>query len=165
MSGTQNAEFTLLPLTPHDRAWVRQLSIENWAADFVVSRGRIHFVDTLPGWGARQGDERVGLVAYELAGRDCEVVSLNSLRPGLGIGTALLDAVADRARRTGCRRVWLITTNDNLHALGFYQRRGYRLVAVYPNALAETRRLKPALPEIGMNDIPLRDELELELKL
>ena len=65
----------------------------------------------------------------------------------------------------GCRRVWLITTNDNLRALRFYQRRGFRLVAVHPNALARSRELKPSIPEIGLDGIPLRDELELELTL
>jgi Acetyltransferase (GNAT) family len=70
-----------------------------------------------------------------------------------------------RPREAGCRRVWLITTNDNLRALRFYQRRGFRLVAVHPDALARSRELKPSIPEIGLDGIPLRDELELELLL
>ena len=69
------------------------------------------------------------------------------------------------AREAGCGRVWLITTNDNLRALRFYQRRGFRLVAVHPDALERSRELKPSIPEIGLDGIPLRDELELELTL
>jgi DNA-3-methyladenine glycosylase I len=89
-------------------------------------------------------------------------VTLNSLREGIGIGTALLDAVREAARKSGCRRTWLITTNDNLHALRFYQKRGWRLTALHRNALDESRRLKPVIPEIGIDGIPLRDEIELE---
>ena len=36
-------------------------------------------------------------------------------------------------------------------------------MAVHPNALARSRELKPSIPEIGLDGIPLRDELELEL--
>jgi hypothetical protein len=59
----------------------------------------------------------------------------------------------------------LITTNDNLHALGFYQKRGFRLVAVHSNALAASRKIKPSIPDFGMHGIPLRDEIELEILL
>jgi hypothetical protein len=62
--------------------------------------------------------------------------------------------------------VWLVTTNDNLVALRFYQRRGFRLSALRPGAVDEARRrLKPAIPDAGAFGIPLRDELELELRL
>lgn len=64
-----------------------------------------------------------------------------------------------------CKRIFLITTNDNLHALGFYQRRGFELVSINRNALSETRKLKPNLPLTGMNNIPLWDEIELEMVL
>ena len=47
----------------------------------------------------------------------------------------------------------------------FYQKRGFVLVAVHRNALAESRRLKPEIPLIGIDDIPLRDEIELEMEL
>jgi hypothetical protein len=102
------------------------------------------------------------LITYRLAGASCEIISLDSLRPGIGVGTALIDAVAVAARQTGCRRLWLITTNDNLNALGFYQKRGFVLAAVHPDAVAEARLLKPNIPLVGLNGIPLRDEIELE---
>ena len=77
---------------------------------------------------------------------------------------ALLNEISRLARTAGCRRIWLITTNDNLPALGFYQRRGMRLIAVYPDALADARKLKPTIPMRGLAGIPLLDELELELR-
>jgi hypothetical protein len=73
--------------------------------------------------------------------------------------------VAAAARKKGCRRLTLITTNDNLHALGFYQRRGFELAGIQRGAIGRARELKPSIPLIGQNNIPLRDEIELELPL
>jgi Acetyltransferase (GNAT) family. len=93
------------------------------------------------------------------------VVSLDSLAEGRGIGSALLKSVEEVAREKKSNRIWLITTNDNLHALRFYQRRGYVLVAVHRNAIERSRQFKPQIPIIGKDGIPLRDEIELEKKL
>ncbi len=65
---------------------------------------------------------------------------------------------------TGGRLV-VVTTNDNLNALRFYQKRGFILVQLRPNALARSRQLKPQIPLVGMDGIPLRDEIELEMDL
>jgi GNAT superfamily N-acetyltransferase len=111
------------------------------------------------------GGAWVGLITYRLAATECEVISLNSLRPGVGIGSALIGAVREIARQNGCCRLWLMTTNDNMNALHFYQKRGFVLAALYPDALAEARRLKPEIPLTGFDGIPLRDEIELEMTL
>jgi len=84
------------------------------------------------------------------------------LSPRTGIGTALLESVCCEAQSRGCRRVWLITTNDNIDAIQFYQRRGSVLKAVYPDAIAESRKLKPQISLIGEHGIPIRDEIEFE---
>jgi hypothetical protein len=73
--------------------------------------------------------------------------------------------VADEARRRQLTRLTVTTTNDNLDALRFYQRRDFRLIAVRPGAADEARRLKPQIPEVGNYDIPLHDELELAREL
>ena len=70
-----------------------------------------------------------------------------------------------QARLEGCRRVWLITTNDNCTALRFYQRREFDMVAFYRDAVREVRRLKGEIPDLGLDNIPLRHEIELELTL
>ena len=120
---------------------------------------------SLPGFAAFDGGRPVGLATYAIEGASCECVTLDSLAEGAGVGTALLAAVEKTARTVGCGRLWLITTNDNLSALRFYQKRGFRLVAVHREALAESRKLKPSIPPVGREGIPLRDELELELPL
>jgi GNAT superfamily N-acetyltransferase len=152
------------PFRDGDREWVRETLRELWG-ETVVSRGVVHDPTTLPGFVAEEGGGRVGLLTYRVDGADCEVVTIDAFPEGVGAGTALLDAAGRAARDAGCGRLWLITTNDNLRALRFYQRRGFRLVAVHPDALERSRELKPSIPEIGLDGIPLRDELELELRL
>jgi len=92
-------------------------------------------------------------------------VTIDSLVEGQGVGTALIAAVAEAARASGCLRLWLVTTNDNVDALRFYQKRGFRLAALYPDAIAESRKLKPKIPPIGAHGIPIRDEIELVMRL
>jgi ribosomal protein S18 acetylase RimI-like enzyme len=84
---------------------------------------------------------------------------------GRGIGRGLLDAAAQALRAQGVRRVWLTTTNENLAALALYQKAGYRLTALHAGAMDELRRLKPAIPAVASNGIPIRDELELSREL
>ena len=101
----------------------------------------------------------------ELEGEACEIVTIDALEEGKGIGTALLEAVVGIARETGCTRVQLLTTNNNLRALAFYQKRGFRLVGLVPGAIDEERKRKPSIAEFDSAGLPIRDELHLELPL
>jgi GNAT superfamily N-acetyltransferase len=153
------------PLEAGDREWADAKLRELWG-EVVVSRGRVHDATVLPGFVADDdAGEPAGLLTYRIDGGGCEVVTINAFANGGGAGTALVEAVVPVARAAGCGRVWLITTNDNLRALRFYQRRGFRLVALHRDALDRSRQLKPSIPEVGLDGIPLRDELELELRL
>lgn len=151
------------PVGPGDLAWVQPLLREHWGETRVVSRGRAHQADALPAFAAILGGTPVGLATYRFEGGQCEVVSLNSLV--IGGGLPLIQAVRKAAVEAGCRRLWLITTNDNLGALRFYQKIGFTLAALHVRALDESRRLKPSIPLIGIGGIPLRDEIELEMML
>ena len=82
-----------------------------------------------------------------------------------GLGTRLLDMAIEAAREKSCRRVVLITTNDNIRAIRFYQKRGFDMARLYRNALDVSRRLKPEIPLIGEDSIPLRHEIEFEMEL
>lgn len=155
----------LRPLTANDSDNVAQWMVDHWGDVIVVAHGRVYHPQRLPGFVATQGEDWVGLLTYELAGDQCEIVTINSLLPGQGIGGVLIDAVKRAALHARCRRLWLITTNDNLHAIGFYQKRGFELVAIHRNAVTHARLLKPAIPLIGAHGIPLRDEIELEMQL
>jgi GNAT superfamily N-acetyltransferase len=155
----------IVELSSEHREWAVRLVRDHWGSERIVTRGKIHDTSLLPGFVAVLDGEPVGLITYRMFEHQCEVVSLDSLMEGIGIGTALVQEVTRRAREHGCRRLWLITTNDNLDAVHFYQKRGFHLVAVHKDALNETRRLKPGLPRTGIDGIPLRDEIELELPL
>ncbi|HJS18288.1 MAG TPA: GNAT family N-acetyltransferase [Anaerolineales bacterium] len=152
-------------LTRDDLPRLRRHWTENWGDEFVVAHGVIYHPETLDGFIAVDGEEWTGEVTYTVSEDECEIVSLDSLREGQGLGTRLIDAVMKEARKQNCRRVFLITTNDNLNALGFYQKRGFELVRINRGAVNESRKIKPSIPLLGMNNIPLRDEIELEIML
>jgi ribosomal protein S18 acetylase RimI-like enzyme len=157
--------ITVRPIAASDREWVRAFVEDRWGADHIVVHEDTYHPHALPGFIAEVDGRPAGLVTYHVDGPDCEIVTLDSTRPRIGVGSMLVDAVRAEAVRAGCRRLWLVTTNDNLHALGFYQRRGFRLVALHSNAVDVARHLKPSIPEIGRDDIPIHDEIELEMRL
>lgn len=162
MTGEPTAP-TIVPFGPAQRQWAAELLTARWGATVIMSRAERHDATCLPGFVALRHGAPVGLATYHLADGECELVTLDSATGGVGIGTALVAAVREAATAAGCRRVWLITTNDNLDALRFYQRRGFALVAVHRDAVTEARRRKPQIPLTGRHGIPIRDEIELEL--
>jgi HAD superfamily hydrolase (TIGR01509 family) len=160
-----SASFTVRQLQASDREWVLQMML-GWGADFIVSRGRKVYAADLPGLCAVADDGRpIGLATYEIVSDGCELVTLDALEQFRGVGTALVLAVRAAAVTAGCRRLWLITTNDNLDALRFYQRRDFKLAALRRDSLQLSRRLKPSIPLVGNYGICLRDEIELEMSL
>jgi ribosomal protein S18 acetylase RimI-like enzyme len=150
---------------PSERPWIGGQLAASWGSTIIVTRGRTHDASCLPALLAVQGDEIVGLATFRFDDAHCELVTLDALKKGKGIGSALLTGVKERAAERRCRRVWLIATNDNLDAIRFYQRRGMRLVAVHRGAVDEARRIKPTISLIGDHGIPIHDELEFELQL
>jgi len=157
--------FALRSLQPVDSAWVARHVAEQWGSEIAVAHGAIYRPAELPGFVAEDEGEVVGLLTYHVEGSMCEIGTLDSQREGRGISVALIEAVKVAARQAGCRRLWLITTNDNTHALRFYQKRGFCLVAVHRDAVAASRAIKPEIPLIGNDGIPIRDEVELEMSL
>jgi len=110
--------------------------------------------------------EPAGVATYVVADGECELLTLHAGTRFTGVGSALVAGVRDAARRAGCARLWVVTTNDNVDALRFYQRRGFRLARLRPGAVDTSREtLKPEIPTTGDHGIPLRDEIELEMAL
>src|SRR6185436_228536 len=125
----------------------------------------LHDATLLAGLVAELDGEPVGLLTYRVDDDECEVMTLDSLVSGRGIGGALLEAVADLARSRGCRRAWVLTTNDNLPPLRFYQRSGWDLVRLHHDAVNDWRRtVKPRIAKRGLDGIPIAHALELELR-
>ena len=158
--------YQVRPLDDDDREWVRRVLKESWGSAKIATRGQLVDASGLPGFVAVAGSgDRLGLLTYEERNGECEIVTLNSLQRGMGIGKGLIRKAVECAKEAGVCRVWLITTNDNSDALKFYQKAGFRIVAVHRDAVALARRLKPEIPLLGENGIPIRDEIELELVL
>lgn len=135
---------------------------EHWGAPIMVAKGKVHYVDKLPGFVALNEGKIEGLITYHIEDGECEIVSLDSLKENQGIGSKLIDCVLSEAKKQGCKRVWLITTNDNLKAVRFYQKRGFNMAALYLNAVEKARKLKPEIPLYGFDGIPVLHEIEFE---
>ena len=149
-------------LTEADKIWVKGRTELLFGGDYVVSRDVLHDPTQLPGFIAVDSGERIGLATYHVEGDCCEVVSVDALCQFIGVGTALLLAVEKAARVAGCQKLWAITTNDNLDALRFFQKRGFTISAVRVDGMDRIRQMKPDIPEIGYYGIAVRDEIELE---
>lgn len=168
MSAAGRAEtisFSMRAAGPQDAAVIEAIVVERWGAREIVSRGALHDAVAATAVLAECEGAVVGLATWLLAGDEAELLTLDALHEEMGIGGALVDAVADAAARAGARRLVLSTSNDNVHALGFYQRRGFRIAAVLPGALDEAREQKPAIPLIGLDGIEIHDELVLTREL
>lgn len=140
--------------------------LARWHSLRVARRGVVEEPLEHPALLAEAGGRLVGVLTYVVEGSACEVLTLHVDEPRTGHGSALLAEVKRVAWRAGCTRLWVITTNDNVDALRFYQRRGFRLAALRPGAVEESRRrLKPEIPATGSHGIPIADELELEQAL
>jgi N-acetylglutamate synthase-like GNAT family acetyltransferase len=141
-----------------DLPWIAELLRERWGDTIVVVHGEAIDAMTLPALiaGARQG-----LATYRVRDQEAELVTLDAVTPRREIGTELLNALVERLTEQGVRRLSVTTTNDNLAALAFYQRRGFRFRRLRPGAVEDARRLKPAIPLLGENGIPIRDEIDL----
>ena len=147
------------------RDLVNQFFIDNWYSTDMSIRGEIIDGTKLDGFLLQENNIIIGLITYTFFDDICEIVSFDSKRENIGIGSALLKELEEVAKNNNCHKMRLITTNDNMRALQFYQKRGYCLTKLYPNAMDEVRKVKPDIPLLGDNDIPLRDEIELEKKL
>lgn len=147
------------------RDWATRTVAGEFVSFRVVSRGVLHDTRMLPGLVAIHSGDKVGLLHYHIDAEDFEVVTLIALQRRQGVGTALLEAAELIAREASCHRMWLVTTNNNTGALGFYRAIGWRQVRVHRGAVAEARRLKPELPETDAAGRPIEDEIEFEKRL
>lgn len=107
----------------------------------------------------------LGLVTYAVLKSVMLVLTVDNFSQSPGIGKALLAEVTKIGKSAGAKTLRVLTTNDNTPTLRYFQMRGYRIVAFYPGAIAVYRAVTPTLPEIGVDGIPVRDAIELEIDL
>ena len=156
---------TVRPAQPSDHPTIVEALQQFWGTVIAVGHGVAYDASTLPALLSYQDDQLTGLLTYQITTEGLEVVTINAVERCRGAGTALLEAAAETGRAASAHRLWLVTTNDNLDALRFYQRRGMRIVSVSPGAVDRSRLIKPSIPLVGLYDIEIHDELTLELSL
>ena len=152
-------------LTPADQEWKLATLERGWGSAAVARLGELVDVTDLPGFVAERRGARVGLTTFADRPDGIEVVTIQALVEGEGVGRALLDRLRSLAIEAGAPRLWLITTNDNLRARSFYMRWGMNMVRVVHEGVAVSRGVKPSIPVRGSSGIEIRHELEFEYRL
>ncbi len=155
-------EFIIREISSSDREYIFSRISESWGSCLVASKGRLHDTRLLKGFVASSGKSIKGVVIYRVENSDCEIVVLNSFAESKGIGKALVLQILKTAKTERCRRVWLITTNDNTKAIRFYQKNGFEMKALHKDAINLSRKLKPEIPWTGNDGIPIKHEIEFE---
>ena len=143
---------------PADQAWIEEALSRWWGGTRILAHGEEYDAARLP---ALVAGDREGLLTLAVTPTGAEIVTLNAARQWGGIGTALVEALAMELAALGGREIHVTMTNDNLDALRFYQRRGFRLAAIRPGAVDMARRQKPSIATVGNYRIARHDEWEL----
>ena len=160
-----DSDFKISEISLDDKDLVSKLISNHWGSIFVISKGYKHNAAELPGFICRRNNDMVGLITYNISDNECEIVTLNCEINNKGIVTELINKVIKIAKLNNCRKVWLVTTNDNINAIKFYQKWGFEWIGFHKDAIQESRKLKPEIPELGIDNIPIKHEIEFEYKL
>ena len=155
----------IFPVNSVDRSWVIQELENHWMSSEIALRGQLLDVSQCPGYYAVRARQKTGLIMYREFQDSLEILSLCSNNRGIGIGRALIGAVIEKAKELKKPRILVITMNSNLDALAFYQACGFSVKTVFTDSIAQLRLLKPQIPMIDQNGLPIKDEIELEFLL
>lgn len=133
----------------------------HWGSTKMAISSGVYDCSELDGFAAlnEEGDI-IGLVTYIIRDNECEIISLDSILEGKGIGTSLINEVENVAVKNNCKLIKVITTNDNLLALRFYQKRGFVLWRIINNAVGNNHNvcveLECDVELISGEDIPCK---------
>lgn len=151
----------IVSITPGNRSVINGFLMKHWYSTDMVVCGEKIDMTKLEGLAAFSQGEITALITYRIKpDHICEIISLDSLNENRGTATKLLQKVFDIARTCSCKAVKVMSTNDNLKAIGFYQKRGFDMIKLHYNSVENSRKIKPEIPFLGEYGIPLRHELE-----
>jgi N-acetylglutamate synthase-like GNAT family acetyltransferase len=162
MKMINNNALKIRPATHADNSWLEELMAKDWGGLPLVIRGKKYYPSQLDGIIAENENGIAGSLFYEIREKDCEIIVFEVFDKFKGTGTVLLDNLKDIARHQKCARIYLMTTNDNLDALRFYQKRGFYICGIHIDSVKISRKIKPTIGMIGDYEIPVRDEIDLE---
>ena len=158
--------MNIRPVSPQDRPWLAETIGTAFGSVRLVSNEHlIEDASLLDGYVAEVDGRAVGCALVNEVDGDTELVGLVSTYRGAGVGTALLEAVVERGRQDGWKRLWLVTSNDNTEAIRLYQRAGWDWVDFRRDAITRSRAVKPEIPDTGNHGIPIRHEILFEAPL
>ncbi|MFC1659278.1 GNAT family N-acetyltransferase [Pseudomonadota bacterium] len=152
-------------VTPEDSPLIRHLMDKYWGGEPLMVHDKKFYPSKMEGLLAYKRNEVASFLIYEIRNKNCEIIVFEVFEKFHGLGTIMLKELKKVAKKKGCKRIYLMTTNDNLDALRFYQKRGFIICGIHLNTMEEARKKKPSIPELGDYDIPLRDEIDLELMI
>ena len=147
------------------RKKIQSILDDTWGGPYIAVNGKLWDSRMMPGYAAVRGDDILGYLLYEFHDGVCEIMVLESVIQNIGIASALIVQTKKSAKANGASKVIVQTSNDNTHAFRFYQRRGFTIREIRLGAMDAARRLKPSIPLIGEDGIPLRDEIEFEIEV
>ena len=150
---------------PDDLPWIRGLLEERWGGQEQVENEQAYRPADLPGFIATIDGERVGYAALRIIGDVAEIGVIDAIRPRIGVGTKLVDALEEAAMSRGLRRCRAVTTNGNSGAQAFYEALGFELVDVREGAVTRGRLIKPTIPLAADDGTPITDEWVFERRL
>jgi len=144
---------------------VNEIIINNWGSDIIASMGKVYKLQDLDGFIALSNKDIVGVITYNIKNKKCQIITLNSLIENKGIGSGLIEEVIKESKKNNCKILHLVTTNDNIKAIKFYQKKGFDIRKIYFNSIKKYRKIKQEIPEIGDYEIPIKHEIEFIIKL
>lgn len=158
--------FKIRAAVPSDKPWIESV-VRGWGDRFVISKGRKSYPQNSPCLIAEDASgSKLGILSYEFRSKnEAEITLLESFEEGKGAARGLVKEAVRIIKKSGADRIFAVSTNNNFDAFKFYQYQGFRPVAVFPDSMKAARRLKPSIPKICSNGLPINDEIEYELKL
>jgi N-acetylglutamate synthase-like GNAT family acetyltransferase len=158
-------DITFRAVDKNDKDWIDAFIAKHWGDNTIAVHNRRYIPSELEGFIALHQENRIGLVTYIAEQESLEIISLNSEIENIGVGARLIEFIKETAVKANCRKITLVTTNDNIHAAEFYKKRGFHLIRIDKGAVNLSRSLKPGIPFIGNNGIPIEDELLFQMDL
>lgn len=149
----------------NDADTIKKIMEEGWGGEMLFIRGKEYYPAKMDGFVAIENNKIVGYLIYERQGDKYEIIVFEALQKFKGIGTLLLNAFKQFVKKNNSSKIVVMTTNDDLDALRFYQRRGFVICGIDINAMEKSRKIKPSIPMTGDYNMPLRDEIYLEMKI
>ena len=157
--------FDVKDIVLEERKKINNFILKRWLSLRMILRGKIVDLKNIDGFYIEDKNNIIAVITYRIVGFSLEIISLDSVYENKRIGSLLINKIKAFANECNLKNIIVITRNDNLRALGFYQKKGFILNKVFFDSIKQACKLKPEIPIKNKNGILIRDEIELKLSL